>query len=298
VSGEPAFVTPMSVPAALNALRRDGSLALAGGTSVGLLLGQALIEPSVLVWLRRIAALREVSHDGNTLRVGAMVTLRDLSLHPTVRTLLPALAQAAGTVGNARVRSAATLGGALAHADPRQDVPPVLAALGSTAEITGQDGVRTTPVAQLATGLMQTVVGAGELITAVRIPTAPRVRCVYLRFTPGSVADYPTVAVAAGARRAPDGSLASVSLALAGVHRTVLMVPEAAGLVGHRMPPAEVLAAVAAAAADRAEPVTDRLGSASYKRAMADVWSRRALSACLAGDGQSVDGDTRAHRTA
>lgn len=298
MSAEPAFVTPMSVPAALDALRADGAMAVAGGTSVGLLLGQALIEPSVLVWLRRIAELREVSHDGTTLRVGAMVTLRELSLHPTVRALLPALAKAAGRVGNARVRSTATLGGALAHADPRQDVPPVLAALGSTAEITGQDGLRTTPVARLATGLMETAVGAGELITAVRIPTAPHARCVYLRFTPGSVADYPTVAVAASASRAPDGSLASVSLALAGVHRTVLMVPEAAGLVGCQMPSAEALGAVAEAAAGRAEPVTDRLGSASYKRAMADVWSRRALSACLTGDGQSVDGDTRAHRTA
>jgi aerobic carbon-monoxide dehydrogenase medium subunit len=114
VSAEPAFVTPMSVPAALDALRTDGALAVAGGTSVGLLLGQALIEPSVLVWLRQIAELREVVHDGTTLRVGAMVTLRELSLHPTVRALLPALAKAAGTVGNARVRSTATVGGALA----------------------------------------------------------------------------------------------------------------------------------------------------------------------------------------
>lgn len=281
--GEPTFVSPATVQEALGALEPEGALPVGGGTSVGLLLGQSLIEPSALVWLGRIAALRELSVDRSHLRVGAAVTLRDLSRHPVVRSSLPALATAAGSVGNPRIRSVATVGGALAHADPRQDLPPALTALDAAVDITGRDGVRTVPVGELASGLMETVVEPGELITAVRIPLVPHLSCVYLRFTPGSLADYPTVAVAASASRTPDGTLASVSLSLAGVGSTVVRVPEAAGLAGRRMPSEESLAAVADAAGARARPVSDRLGSAAYKRAMAAVWARRALTACMAG---------------
>jgi aerobic carbon-monoxide dehydrogenase medium subunit len=139
------------------------------------------------------------------------------------------------------------------------------------------------PVASLAVGLMETVVEPDELITAVQVPVIPRQHSVYLRFTPGSVADYPTVAASACASRNPDGTLGSVALALAGVDRTVLTVPESASLVGQRAPSEASLAAVADAAARRAQPVADRLGSVAYKRAMAAVWARRALAACLAG---------------
>jgi len=104
---------------------------------------------------------------------------------------------------------------------------------------------------------------------------------VYLRFTPGSTADYPTVAAAAAASRDPDGTLASVRLALAAVGPTVLAVPEAAELAGQRAPSAAAVAEIADAAARRALPAGSRLGSARYVRAMAAVWARRALTDCL-----------------
>jgi carbon-monoxide dehydrogenase medium subunit len=289
VAADPEFFVPASVEEALGALRDEDALAVAGGTSVGLLLGQSLIEPSVLVWLNRIPGLRDISQDDACITVGATVTLRELNRHPVIRSSLPALADAAGLVGNPRVRAVATVGGALAHADPSQDLPPALLALGAMVRIAGPKGTRMVPAAELATGLMETVLDPDELITSVRIPLIPGTRSVYLRFTPGSVADYPTVAAAASAARGPDGILASVTLSLGGVHRTVLSVPEAASLVGQLAPSAGSVAAVAEAAARRARPVASRLGSVAYKRAMAAVWARRALAACLMGDGQPAN---------
>jgi carbon-monoxide dehydrogenase medium subunit len=278
---EPAFVAPTTVQEALSAMQADGALAVGGGTSVGLLLGQSLIEPDVLVWLGRIPALRKITVDRGQLNAGAAVTLRELSWHPAVRSSLPALAGAAGIVGNPRIRAVATVGGAVAHADPRQDLPPVLVALDAAIEITGPAGTRAVPAADLATGPMETVLLPGELITTVRIPVVPSLRSVYLRFTPGSTADYPTVAAAAAASRDPDGTLASVRLALAAVGPTVLAVPEAAELAGQRAPSAAAVAEIADAAARRALPAGSRLGSARYVRAMAAVWARRALTDCL-----------------
>jgi aerobic carbon-monoxide dehydrogenase medium subunit len=278
---EPMFVAPATVPEALRALRADGALAVGGGTSIGLLVGQSLIEPAALVWLGRIPALRGITADHGHLSAGAAVTLRELSRHPVVRSSLTALASAAGIVGNPRIRAVATVGGALAHADPRQDLPPALVALGAVVEIAGPAGTRTVPAAEMATGPMETALLPGELITSVRIPLVPALRSVYLRFTPGSAADYPTVAAATAASRAPDGTLASVTLALAAVGPTVLAVPEAAELAGQRAPSAAAVAAVADAAARRAMPAGSRLGSARYVREMAAVWARRALTDCL-----------------
>lgn len=278
---EPIFAAPATVPEALRALRADGALAVGGGTSIGLLVGQSLIEPAALVWLGRIPALRGITAGHGHLSAGAAVTLRELSRHPAVRSSLPALASAAGIVGNPRIRAVATVGGALAHADPRQDLPPALVAVGAVVEIAGPAGTRTVPAAEMATGPMETVLLPGELITSVRIPLVPALRSVYLRFTPGSAADYPTVAAAAAASRAPDGTLASVTLALAAVGPTVLAVPEAAELAGQRAPSAAAVAAVADAAARRAMPAGSRLGSARYVREMAAVWAGRALTDCL-----------------
>lgn len=107
----------------VTALQVEGAVAVGGGTSVGLLLGQWLIEPDALVWLGRIPELRSFTVTDQELVIGSAVTLREVSRHPAVRSSLTALAVAAAIVGNPRIRAVATLGGAMAHADPRQDVP-------------------------------------------------------------------------------------------------------------------------------------------------------------------------------
>ncbi|MGH9057157.1 MAG: FAD binding domain-containing protein [Acidimicrobiales bacterium] len=281
MSTAPRFAAPGTVDEAVDLLREEGALALSGGTSLALLLGQGLIEPNALVWLGRIPELRRVTDAGDHLRIGATVTLREVARHPAVRSALPALARAAGHVGNPRIRAVATVGGALAHADPRQDLPPALVALDATLVTRGPTGFRTLPIGDLATGWMETALHAGELITEVRVPIVAETRSVYLRYTPGSAADYPTVGAAAAVTRGEDRAVAAARLALAGVGPTVVDVLEAASLAGHGDPPPEAIAAVASAAASRAHPVGDRLGTAGYKRAMAAVWARRALAACL-----------------
>ncbi|MGH9114550.1 MAG: FAD binding domain-containing protein [Acidimicrobiales bacterium] len=275
------FAAPETVDEAVERLRDDAALALSGGTSLGLLLGQGLVEPSALVWLGRIRALRQVTDAGDHLRIGATVTLRELARHPVVRSSLPALASAAGHVGNPRIRAVATVGGALAHADPRQDLPPALVALQATVVTRGPEGSRTFQVGELATGWMDNVLDVGEVITEVRVPLVPGTRSVYLRYTPGSASDYPTVGAAAAVTRSDGWTLTSARVALGGVGPTVIDVPETAALAGHRDPPADAVASLATAASARARPVDDRLGTADYKRAMASVWARRALGACL-----------------
>lgn len=281
-----AFCVPSTVEEAIGELAEDEDVILmGGGTSVGLLLKNDLIAPRKIVWLTKIPALRRLTAGpGGSVVVGATVTLRELAGSEVIRARYPALAYAASRVGNPRVRAVATVGGALTHSDARQDVPPVLYALGATVQVQGPGGAREIPVAQFHTGFMQTVLAEDELVTAVVIPGGAQApRAAYGRFTPGSHDDYPTVNAAASIARDGDGRIARAALALGGVGSTPLLIPEAAALAGTVPGPAEV-AAVAAAAEAAASPFGDQRGSARYKKVMAREWAARVLRACLDED--------------
>jgi carbon-monoxide dehydrogenase medium subunit len=279
---EAEFVVPETVEAAVAALGTPDALAVAGGTSIGLLIGQGLLAPTKLVWLGRIAELSVVDTPaGGGLVVGAATTLATLARDARVRAIAPALADAAASVGNTRVRAVATIGGALAHADPRQDLPPALLALGAGVEVAGPQGRRRLTIDQLIDGFMSTALEQDEVITAVHVPVREGRRSCYLRFTPGSVDDYPAVAVAATATVA-SGAPTDVTLAVGGAAPVPYLVPEAGALQGAAAARWDQLVAQAArAAAQSADPVDDRLGSADYKRRMVAVWARRALERVL-----------------
>jgi aerobic carbon-monoxide dehydrogenase medium subunit len=271
------FAAPQTLNDALAELAGEpDAMAMGGGTAIGLLLKNSLIEPRKIVWLARVPGLRQLEASPGEVRIGAMVTLREVARSSVIRQRFPALAHAAGQVGNPRVRAVATLGGALAHADPRQDVPPVLCALDARIQVAGPGGTRELPVASFHTGFMETVLAPDELVTQVIIPVVPGRRAAYARFTPGSADDYPTVSAAASIVRGDDLRVSGAVLALGGVSRVPLLVSAAATLtaIGD-------IAAVAEAAEAAAEPTDDQRGSARYKKAMAREWSARVLRACL-----------------
>jgi carbon-monoxide dehydrogenase medium subunit len=282
----PAADLEFSVPATLaEALAEmagdDDVIALGGGTSVGLLLKNELIDPRKIVWLARIPELRSLTAGpGGELVLGATVTLREIAASPLVRHDYPALAHAAGQVGNPRVRAVATLGGALAHSDARQDVPPVLYALQARVRIAGQSGRRDVPVSEFHTGFMETVMTPGELITDVVIPAVAGRTAAYARFAPGSAEDYPTVSAAAAVTRNSGGRVTQAVLAVGGVGPVPLIVTGTTELLGAEPGEAEIQA-VAQAALAAARPLDDQRGSARYKKAMAAEWSARVLRACL-----------------
>jgi len=129
------ILEPASVTEASRALREHGDAAklIAGGTAVTLLLKQGLLSPAYLVSTGRLAELSYIRGGDEALELGAAVTLRTLERSALVRERLPALAQALAAIANVRIRHVATLGGHLAHADPRLDLPPVLMVLGARA---------------------------------------------------------------------------------------------------------------------------------------------------------------------
>lgn len=277
------YLTPRSLPEALELLEgSDGAdtLVWAGGTALGPLLRRGLISPKRLLGLEGVGGLAGVASADGGLRVGACTRLAELHGCPLVREKAPALAEVAGLVGNVRVRNVATVGGHLCHADPAQDLPPVLLALDARVRLQSRRGARTLALEEFFAGPLQTHLAPDELLTEVWVPEAAcGRRTAYARFAPRSPEDYPTVGVAASLAVDADGVCREARVAVGGAGPTPLRVRAAeAALRGGPLAPERWREA--AREVERAvDPWDDGRGSASYKRAMARVWTERVLRA-------------------
>lgn len=280
------FLAPESVSAAVAALSGDEeAVAVGGATAVSLMMKEGLLAPSRLVWLGRLPAWDAVTYGPGHVRIGAGITLAALAGSEVVSRALPAVAAAAGVAANPRVRAVATIGGHLAHADPRQDLPPVLLAAGASVVVSGPTGERRVPLEQFLIGFYETVLQPGDIVTAVEVPVLPGSRDVYARFNPGSADDYPTVGIAVHLGIGSDGAVAGALVAAgACASRAVLLSRAAAALEGRS--PADIDLSEIQAAVEAEVPMAgDHRGSEGYKRRVAGVWARRAVEAALAGDG-------------
>jgi carbon-monoxide dehydrogenase medium subunit len=188
------FVQPGTIQEAIGLLRDDGARPFSGGTALMLMMKAGVLRPKRLVSLRRLA-LDRVEVNGE-LRIGAMTTLRALERSAEVRQGWPVITRMLRTLSNVRVRNVATVGGALAHADPHMDLPPVLCALGAHVVIRGPAGERRIPVEELYAGYLETTLKPGELITRVEVPALGKRRAAYLKCTTRSADDWPAVGVA------------------------------------------------------------------------------------------------------
>ena len=274
---------PRELGPALELLARHGEDAhlIAGGTATVLLLRQGLLRPGHVISLRRIEALGGIARtsDGG-LRIGAMATHRAVERSPLARAYSPALTDAFASVATIRIRNQATVGGNLAHADPAQDPPPMLAALGATVTARSSRGERTVPVAELAVDHFTTSLAGDEVITEVLLPPIPDgTRATYLKFLPKTADDYATVSVAATLRLASDGTIAVANIVLGAVGPTPIRARRVEDALRGRI--RSEIGDAAALVGEEIDPADDARGSSEYKRGMARVWTERALAQLL-----------------
>jgi aerobic carbon-monoxide dehydrogenase medium subunit len=276
------YVEPETLDEALATLAEDpdDTLVMAGGTALVILMKQDLVRPARVIGLRRIAQLRDVGPADAGLALGALATHAALARAPEVRAHAAALASTFAAVATVRIREQATLGGNLAHADPAQDPPVTLLALDGVAVARSTRGSRRIPLDALFVDVFETSLEPDELLLHVELPALPPgARATYRKFLPGTLDDYATVSVAAVVATDPDGICTHARIALGAAGPIPLRARDAErALTGRRLddPAIREAAALAAAATD---PFDDLRGSAEYKRAMAAVWTERALRA-------------------
>lgn len=281
------LVEPESLPEAIDALGRlDGEARLvAGGTALVAMIRLGLVKPDRLISLHRVAALSRIFVDHGSLELGATATHADIERSRIVRDGWPLLADAVRRVATPAIRTSGTIGGNLAYAEAASDPAPALLCLNAEVRVVGPRGSRTVPIVRFFRGFYEAALEAGEIVTAIRVPPPPAgARGGYVKYTSRSAEDKPLVGVAALVARDVSGRCTDIRLALGGAAPTPIRAEGAERtLRGETLTDAAVHAA-ADLAAQQADPLTDLMGSADYRREMIRVWVRRLLVALRDGE--------------
>lgn len=279
------YRTPKSLKEVHKELKEFGTEAklIAGGTALVIMMKQRLVRPTCLISLRSVRGLNGIAHKDGGLRIGGLTTHRQVETSPLVRRHLPLLAETYRHVATIRVRTMATVGGGLAHADPNQDPPPTLMALGATVKVSSASGSRVIPLEGFFTDYYETVLKPDEVITEILVPRLPaNSGGAFLKFLPRTADDYATVSAAAVVTldRAKK-ILTDVRIALGSVGTTPIRAREAEAVLRGQPLKAEALREAAEKAKQAVDPLSDFRGSAGYKKEMAGVFVRRALEKAL-----------------
>jgi carbon-monoxide dehydrogenase medium subunit len=275
IPAEFGYTAPSTLDEVFEALSSSGEDAklLAGGHSLIPLMKLRLAAPTLLVDLRHVPDMSGITRDDGTLRIGAMTPHAVLEHAPE----LGLLSRVAGTIADPQVRARGTIGGSLAHGDPASDLPGVLLAAEGSVTLAGAGGAtREVPASELFVDYLTTAVQDGEVLTEVRVPALDGWGFGYQKFN-RRAEDWAMVAVSALVR-AEGGVCQDVRIGLTNMANKPLRATAAEeALRGQPLEPAAI-----ARAADQAdqgtEPPGDLNATPQYKRHLARVLCRRALT--------------------
>jgi CO/xanthine dehydrogenase FAD-binding subunit len=259
---------------------------LAGGTDLMVEVNEGhrqLAWPEGESTVISLAAVHELSTwtvdlAAGTVTVGATVTWSEIEQEP-LRSMLPALAEAARTVGSPQIRNAGTVGGNLATCSPAGDGLPVLSALDAVVDLVGSSGRRSLPVSEFMVGVKRTALEPGEMIASVTLPLLDG----WQGYSKVGVRNAMVIATAS-ACVATDTPNRSVRIALGSVAPTIIRCPDAELLAiaevdwERRHIPPEIATRAGHLAAEASRPIDDHRSSAQYRRHAVGVMVTRLLT--------------------
>jgi len=272
------YESPTTTKEAVTLLSREKGKAhiLAGGTDLLVRLRMDMIEPDLMVDIKRIPAMNEIKKTpAGAFKVGAAVSGIRLGANKALTKAWPGVVEATNLIGSDQIQGRCTMVGNLCNASPAADSVPALIAAGAKANVVGKKR-RTVAVEDIATGPGKTSLAKGEIIESITLPKRPpKSGDAYLRFIPRTEMDIAVVGVAISLTL-KKGVVASARVALGAVAATALLVPEAAkAIIGSKLDD-DALDALAAACSAACKPIDDKRGTVEYRTKVAGVLARRA----------------------
>ena len=260
-----SYARPDSLDGALALLAEHGEDAsvLAGGHSLLPVMKLRLAAPEMIIDIGRLRELSHIDLDGDEVVIGAGTRHRAVESSDVLAAEAPLIAAVTRTVGDPQVRHRGTIGGSLAHADPASDLPAAVLATGGRLVLRSPRGERSVPISEFYTGMFSTVKEPDELITAIRVPRTGTAGWAYEKFV----------------RRANDWAIVGVAV-----------VDDRVGLVNMGATPLRATATeealargasieeAAALAAEGTDPSEDLTATREYRRHLARVLTKRALT--------------------
>ncbi len=253
----------------------DDAKVLGGGQSLLPVLRLRLNAPELVVDCSGIDEIKSIDGSGDRVVIGSGATHHAVMNDPAVTSSVPLLAQATATVADPQIRHRGTVGGALAHADPRADQPPVALALDAEFTIAGPGGRRTVPAAEFFVGPFETAVGEDELLISASFPKYDGWGSHYEKFNRTAQA-WSIVGVGAAVRM-DSGSIAEARIGLANVGGTPMRASATEQALVGASSMAEIEAACAQAA-DGLEPFADEDADVEFRKHLVTVLTKRAVA--------------------
>lgn len=273
------YLAVRSFDNAIDALARfqPGAKILAGGASLIPLMKLRLAEPSHIVDINSIADADYLRLDDGNLVLGPLLREADLGASALVRGHVPILSDATAVIADPIVRNMGTVVGNLAHADPANDHPATMMALGAEILVLGPRGQRVVPAGQFFLGLFETALKPDEMIVELRVPLPPpNSGGAYVKFE-RQVGDFAVAGAAATVVIEDKSTISAARIVLTNAGPTPLRVHAAeTTLIGARVTD-ELVRAAGEVARDEAEPWSDLRGSSSLKQRLAGIAVQRAL---------------------
>jgi len=273
------YKMPQSLDEAVQILASSGKniKVLAGGTDLIIQSKSQSSDPLQVLDIKSLKDMTSATIDGSGMSLGPAMSCAEFTARKDIKAVFPGLVEAAYLIGSTQVQGRASVGGNLCNASPAADTIPALIVSNAQCIIHGPDGERTIAVEDFVTGVGTNCMGRGELLAQIKIALpAPGTSDAYLRFIPRSEMD---IAVAgAGVRITLDsaGCCTDARVAIGAVATTALLVPEAAKALIGTMLDDVALEAAANAASAASKPISDRRGTAEYRRHVVGVLVKRA----------------------
>jgi aerobic carbon-monoxide dehydrogenase medium subunit len=256
---------------------------LAGGSDLLVQMKSGMMEPDLVVDVKRIKPLTEIKKDAKGFTVGAAVSCASLRESKPLRAAWPALIEAAKLIGSTQIQGRATIAGNMCNASPAADSVPAMAACGAKATIAGPKKKRVIAVEDLATAPGKTTLAKGEFVESISFPKpAARTGSAYLRFTPRTEMDIAVASAGVSLTLDVKGVCSSAKVALGAVGPRVIISKEAAGALIGTTVDEKALAKLAAACSAAATPIDDKRGTREFRTKVIGVLARRAAEKALA----------------
>ena len=278
------YEAPETIERACQLLAGESGIArvLAGGTDLLVQMKTDVIDPDLVIDIKRIAETRAIVSEPAGWRIGAAVTGAELKEHAAFKAAWPGVVEAANLIGSTQVQGRATMGGNLCNGSPAADSVPALIAAGAKAVIVGPKGRRELPVEDVMIGVRKLALTKGEIITAFLLPARPNSGGdAYLRFIPRTEMDIAVVGCGVSLVLDAAGVCTAARMSLGAVAERPLLVADAAkALVGTKVD-AAALDKLAAAASAACRPIDDKRGTKDFRIKVAGVLARRTAQNAL-----------------
>jgi carbon-monoxide dehydrogenase medium subunit len=282
------YLLPESLSEAIGYLDQlePGARLLAGGQSLIPMLRFRQIAPSHLIDLRKLP-LQGIEARNGTLVIGATTTHAQLERSELIKTRYPMLADVAQVIADPLIRNLGTIGGSAAHADPSGDWGPALLAAGTTLVAHGPKGERAIPAREFFAGSFSTALAPAEVLTEIRLSWPEDAGGAYLKLH-RKIGDFATVGVAVQLALDSGGRVRDCGIGITGMGLSYVHAVKAGEYLIGRSLDRDALRRASTIASEETHPLSDRRGSARYKRDMVKVLSARALETAVVRAGGTV----------